>query len=81
MSKPDIFQGSVAIAETARDRASYTGFLAGLFESDVRWKLFTSVEIPPMSSLALDFLNDSGPPYFPWTPNALTVKENCPNRS
>jgi alkylation response protein AidB-like acyl-CoA dehydrogenase len=57
MSKPHVFQGSVAIAETARDRASYTGFLAGLFESDIRWKLFTSVEIPQMSSPAVDFLD------------------------
>jgi hypothetical protein len=33
MKKPDVFQGSVAVAETARDKASYSGFLAGLFEA------------------------------------------------
>jgi len=56
MKQPDVFQGSVAVAETARDKASYSGFLAGLFESDVRWDLFTSISIPRTSPPALDFL-------------------------
>ena len=29
MTKPEVFQGSEAVAETARDKASYSGFLAG----------------------------------------------------
>lgn len=56
MRKPDVFQGSVAVAETARDKAAYTGFLAGLFEADVRWGLFTSIGIPETSPSALDFV-------------------------
>ena len=56
MTKPDVFQGSAAVAETARDKASYSGFLAGLFETDVRWDLFTSIGIPQTSPAALDFL-------------------------
>jgi len=56
MMKSEVFQGSVAVAETARDKASYSGFLAGLFETDVRWNLFTSIGIPQTSPPALDFL-------------------------
>ena len=56
MNKPDVFQGSEAVAESARDKAAYSGFLAGLFESDVRWNLFTSIGIPQTSPSALDFL-------------------------
>jgi hypothetical protein len=55
MGKPQLFQGAEAVAETARDKASYTGFMAGLFESDVRWDLLTSISIPPTSQPALDF--------------------------
>lgn len=56
MEKADIFQGSVAVAESARDRASYSGFLAGLFEADVRWDLLTSARLPVMSGSAREFL-------------------------
>jgi alkylation response protein AidB-like acyl-CoA dehydrogenase len=56
MAKPDVFQGSVAIAEAARDKASYTGFLAGLFETEVRWDLFTTIGIPGTSPSATGFL-------------------------
>jgi hypothetical protein len=56
MGKSDVFQGSVAVAEDARDKASYTGFLAGLFETDVRWDLLTSIGIPESSTAALDFI-------------------------
>ena len=56
MAKQDVFQGSEAVAETARDKAAYSGFLAGLFEADVRWDLFTSIGIPDTSPSALDFL-------------------------
>ncbi len=55
MAKPQLFKGAEAVAETARDTASYTGFLAGLFEADVRWDLLTSIGIPPTSQPALDF--------------------------
>lgn len=56
MGKQDVFEGSVAVAETARDRAAYSGFLAGLFEADVRWDLMTSVAPPEVSPAALGFL-------------------------
>ncbi len=57
MAKTAIFQGSVAVAEAARDRTTYSGFLAGLFEAEVRWDLLTSVTIPPVSQSARDFLD------------------------
>jgi alkylation response protein AidB-like acyl-CoA dehydrogenase len=78
MGKPDVFQGSVAIAETARDRASYTGFLAGLFESDVRWKLFTSVGIPQMSPLAVDFLERFKTALLPLDPERVDSEGELP---
>ncbi len=57
MTKPNLFQGSVAIAETARDKSTYSsGFLAGLFEADVRWDLFYTLGIPTTSQDAQDFL-------------------------
>lgn len=56
MKKSDVFQGSVAVAETARDKAPYSGFLAGLFATGIRWDLFTSIGIPPTSPPALGFL-------------------------
>ena len=55
MAKSSLFQGSEAVAEIARDKASYTGFLAGLFEADVRWDLLTSIDIPQTSQPALEF--------------------------
>src|SRR5512146_2988011 len=56
MANRELFQGSVAVAETARDKASYDGFLAGLFEANVRWELFTSIGIPETSPSALSFI-------------------------
>ena len=56
MAQPDIFQGSVAVAESARDKASYSGFLAGLFEADVRWDLLTSAALPAVGPSAREFL-------------------------
>ncbi len=56
MQKQDVFQGSEVVAETARDKAPYTGFLAGLFEADVRWDLFTSITVPEMSRDAQHFI-------------------------
>jgi alkylation response protein AidB-like acyl-CoA dehydrogenase len=57
MGNTEVFQGSVAIAEAARDKDAYKGFLAGLFASDVRWDLFTSIGIPVTSQSAVDFLH------------------------
>ncbi|MEO5955047.1 MAG: acyl-CoA dehydrogenase family protein [Nitrospiraceae bacterium] len=56
MSNQNVFQGSEVVAETARDTAAYSGFLAGLFEADVSWDLFTSIGIPQTSPAALNFL-------------------------
>ncbi|HET9313297.1 MAG TPA: acyl-CoA dehydrogenase family protein [Nitrospira sp.] len=78
MGKPDVFQGSVAIAETARDRASYTGFLAGLFASDVRWQLFTSVGIPPISPLAVDFIERFKTALLPLDPERVDSEGELP---
>jgi alkylation response protein AidB-like acyl-CoA dehydrogenase len=78
MSKRDVFQGAVAVAETARDRASYTGFLAGLFESDVRWKLFTSVGIPQISPLAVDFLKRFKAALLPLDPERVDSEGELP---
>ncbi|MBS0153857.1 MAG: acyl-CoA dehydrogenase family protein [Nitrospira sp.] len=55
MAKSQLFQGAEAVAEIARDKASYTGFLSGLFEADVRWDLLTSIDIPRTSQPALEF--------------------------
>lgn len=55
MTTQEVFQGSEVVAETARDKAPYTGFLAGLFEADVRWNLFTSITVPEMSRDARQF--------------------------
>jgi alkylation response protein AidB-like acyl-CoA dehydrogenase len=57
MAKPQLFQGAEAVAETARDKASYAGFLAGLFEADLRWDQFTAVDIPQASPDARNFLD------------------------
>jgi hypothetical protein len=57
MAKTSIFQGSVAVAEAARDRTGYSGFLAGLFEAEVRWDLLTSATIPPIGQTARTFLD------------------------
>ena len=78
MGKPDVFQGSVAIAETARDKASYTGFLAGLFASDVRWGLFTSVGIPQISPLAVDFIERFKTALLPLDPERVDSEGELP---
>ncbi len=82
MTKPDVFQGSVAVAETARDKASYSGFLAGLFETDVRWDLFTSIGIPRDESVRPGFPRTiQSSPLYPWILNELTVRGSCLSRS
>ncbi len=78
MTKPDVFQGSVAVAETARDKASYSGFLAGLFETDVRWDLFTSIGIPQTSPAALDFLERFKIALIPLNPERVDSEGELP---
>lgn len=78
MTKPDVFQGSVAVAETARDKASYSGFLAGLFETDVRWDLFTSIGIPQTSPAALDFLERFKIALIPLDPERVDSEGELP---
>jgi alkylation response protein AidB-like acyl-CoA dehydrogenase len=78
MKKHDVFQGSVAVAETARDKASYSGFLAGLFEADVRWDLFTSIAIPQMSPSAQDFLERFKVALIPLDPERVDSEGELP---
>jgi alkylation response protein AidB-like acyl-CoA dehydrogenase len=78
MGKTDVFQGSVAIAEAARDKASYTGFLAGLFSCDVRWDLFTSIGIPEMSRHASNFLDQFKAALFPLDPERVDNEGELP---
>jgi len=78
MGKPDVFQGSEVVAETARDKASYSGFLAGLFEADVRWDLFTSIGIPQTSQAALDFLEQFKIALIPLDPERVDNEGELP---
>jgi alkylation response protein AidB-like acyl-CoA dehydrogenase len=79
MAKPQLFQGSEAVAETARDKASYTGFLAGLFEADVRWGLLSSIDIPQASPLALDFLEHFKRALVPLDPEQVDREGELPD--
>jgi alkylation response protein AidB-like acyl-CoA dehydrogenase len=78
MTKPDVFQGSEVVAETARDKASYSGFLAGLFEADVRWDLFTSIGIPETSPAALNFLEQFKLALIPLDPERVDSDGELP---
>jgi alkylation response protein AidB-like acyl-CoA dehydrogenase len=78
MSNTELFQGSVAVAETARDKASYVGFLAGLFETDVRWDLFTSAAIPESSPSALDFIEQFKAAIHPLNPEQVDSEGELP---
>src|SRR5262245_2995640 len=78
MTKPDVFQGSELVAETARDKASYSGFLAGLFEADIRWDLFTSIGIPETSQAALDFLERFKLALIPLDPERVDSEGELP---
>ncbi len=78
MTKPDVFQGSVVVAETARDKASYSGFLAGLFEADVRWDLFTSIGISQASPSALDFFERFKAALIPLDPERVDSEGELP---
>ncbi len=78
MARENIFHGSVAVAETARDKASYAGFLAGLFEADVRWELLTSAPLPEMSPAALDFLARFKAAITPLDPDRVDSEGELP---
>jgi alkylation response protein AidB-like acyl-CoA dehydrogenase len=78
MKKQDVFQGSEVVAETARDKASYSGFLAGLFETNVRWDLFTSIGIPQTSPAALDFLERFKLALIPLDPERVDCEGELP---
>lgn len=78
MAQPGLFQGSVAVAETARDKTRYAGFLAGLFEADVRWDLFTSIGMPETSTPALDFLERFKTALIPLDPERVDSEGELP---
>ncbi len=78
MAQPELFQGSLAVAETARDKARYAGFLAGLFEADVRWDLFTSIGIPKTSAPALHFLEQFKTALIPLDPERVDSEGELP---
>ena len=78
MGKSGLFQGSEAIAEAARDKAAYTGFIAGLFEADVRWHLFTSISIPTVTPAALDFLEGLKPLLLSLDPDRVDSEGELP---
>lgn len=52
-----MFKGSLAAAEAARDKRTYSGFLSGLFEGKVRRHLFAQASLPIKSDAATDFLD------------------------
>ncbi len=78
MADRELFQGSVAVAETARDKAAYSGFLAGLFESDVRWELFSSIGIPETRASALRFLDQFKSALVPLDPDLVDREGELP---
>jgi alkylation response protein AidB-like acyl-CoA dehydrogenase len=78
MAKPGLFQGSEAIAEAARDKAAYTGFIAGLFEAEVRWNLFTEIGIPEVSPKAAAFLEELKPVLFSLDPDRVDLEGELP---
>jgi alkylation response protein AidB-like acyl-CoA dehydrogenase len=78
MGKSGLFQGSEAIAEAARDKAAYTGFIAGLFEADVRWQLFSTIRIPAVTPPALDFLEGLKPLLLSLDPDQVDSDGELP---
>ena len=77
-NQQNVFQESEMVAETARDKASYSGFLAGLFETDVRWDLFTSIGIPETSPAALNFLEQFKTALIPLDPERVDSEGELP---
>lgn len=78
MAKSGLFQGSEAIAEAARDKAAYAGFIAGLFEADIRWNLFSSLRIPEVTPSALDFLEELKPILLSFDPERVDSEGELP---
>jgi len=78
MGKSGLFQGSEAVAEAARDKAVYTGFVAGLFEGDVRWNLFNTITIPEVSQSASDFLERLKPILLSLDPERVDSEGELP---
>lgn len=78
MAKQEIFQGSVAVAEAARDTAAYSGFIAGLFEADVRWGLMTSARLPEMSPAAREFYQRFKTAITPLDPDRVDSEGELP---
>jgi len=78
MANHELFQGSVAVAETAREKASYAGFLAGLFETNVRWELFTSIGIPETSPSARNFIEQFRAAITPLDPERVDSEGELP---
>jgi alkylation response protein AidB-like acyl-CoA dehydrogenase len=78
MAKSGLFQGSEAVAEAARDKAAYTGFIAGLFEAAVRWDLFSEIRIPEVSSKAADFLEGFKPFLYSLDPDRVDLEGELP---
>lgn len=79
MTQSDVFQGSVAVAETARDKAVYQGFLAGLFIHDIRWHLFSSIRIPQTSPSAQEFLERFKAALLPLDPERIDREGELPD--
>jgi alkylation response protein AidB-like acyl-CoA dehydrogenase len=78
MGKSGLFQGSEAVAEAARDKAVYTGFVAGLFEGDVRWNLFNTITIPEVSQPAAEFLERLKPVLLSLDPERVDSEGELP---
>src|SRR5215510_13622499 len=78
MGKSGLFQGSEAVAEAARDKAAYTGFVAGLFEGDVRWSLFNTITIPEVSHSASEFLERLKPILLSLDPERVDSEGELP---
>jgi alkylation response protein AidB-like acyl-CoA dehydrogenase len=78
MAKPGLFQGSEAIAEAARDKAAYRGFIAGLFEADIRWHLFNAIQVPAISPSAAHFLKELKPILLALDPERVDSEGELP---
>lgn len=78
MAKSGLFQGSEAVAEAARDKAVYGGFIAGLFEANVRWGLFNTIRIPEVTPAALDFIEGLKPILLSLDPDRVDREGELP---
>ena len=77
MAKSALFQGSEAVAEAARDKAAYKGFIAGLFEADLRWNLF-DIRIPEVSPAASNLLEKLKPILLSFDPDRVDSEGELP---